>query len=232
MMLAQNLGSRAPMLQAGAARVPFVSMQYSKYQEDGEEVKVGFTSSEYSSRLSEDIGNRGESIGGWDGATGGTKNTVNDLIGAYSLTGIVYDPLNLAEKYDIDWMREAEIKHGRVTMLAIVGFLANDAGLKFPGEAFQGISSTDAHDAMVESGHMWGLLAFVGTSELFHASVIVPKLDTTWPEGWKHGDYNIDPFKIASPFTREAEIKHSRLAMLAFGGLVTQAGLGYAPFAS
>ena len=90
---------------------------------------------------------------------------VENMIGKYSVKGTVYDPLGLADKYDVNWLREAEIKHGRVCMLAFVGWIANDAGFKFPGEAFQGISSLEAHDAMVKSGHMWALLAFVGACE-------------------------------------------------------------------
>lgn len=151
---------------------------------------------------------------------------VNKMIGKYSVKPAVFDPLNLASRYDNNWLREAELKHGRVCMLAIVGFLANDAGLKFPGEVFQGVSSVDAHDKMVESGHMWGLLAAVGACELVHMSVIVPKLDGDW-EDWQPGNYGLDPARIATDYTREAELKHSRLAMIGFGGLVTQAALGY-----
>jgi hypothetical protein len=138
----------------------------------------------------------------------------------------VFDPLNLASKYDVNWLREAELKHGRVTMLATVGFIANDLGLKFPAERFQGISSVDAHDAMVKSGDMWALLGVVGLCELVHMSKIVPRLDGDWA-GWEPGNYGIDPWGWASDSTREAELKHSRLAMIAFGGLVTQSALGY-----
>lgn len=73
-------------------------------------------------------------------------------IGKYSVKGTIYDPLNLASTYDNNWLREAEIKHGRVCMLAFAGYVANDAGIKFPGKAFEGLSSIEAHDAMVKSG--------------------------------------------------------------------------------
>jgi hypothetical protein len=156
-----------------------------------------------------------------------------NLIGTYqwkdSSGNKIFDPLNLASKYDINWLREAELKHGRVTMLATVGFLANDAGLKFPYERFQGISSVDAHDKMVETGDMWTLLFVVGTCELAHASKIISRLDGDWA-GWEPGNYGIDPLNWASDATREAELKHSRLAMMAFGGLVTQSALGYSVF--
>jgi hypothetical protein len=158
------------------------------------------------------------------------RGDVNKMIGTYqwSINGSskVFDPLNLASKYDVNWLREAELKHGRVTMLATVGFLANDLGLKFPQDRFQGLSSVDAHDAMVQTGDMWYLLAFVGTCELIHASKIIPRLDGDWGD-WEPGNYGIDPMKWANDDTREAEIKHSRLAMIAFGGLVTQSALGY-----
>ena len=113
-------------------------------------------------------------------------------------TGEIFDPLDLASKYDVNWLREAELKHGRVCMLAFVGFLANDAGLKFPGEVFQGVSSVDAHDAMAKSGHMWALLACVGACELVHMSVVVPKLDGDWGSH-EPGNYGIDPFKLDTP---------------------------------
>jgi len=158
------------------------------------------------------------------------RGDINKMIGTYqwadSKGNKVFDPLNLASKYDVNWLREAELKHGRVTMLAIVGFLANDLGLKFPAERFQGISSVDAHDAMVKTGDMWALLGVVGICELVHMSKIVPRLDGDWA-GWEPGNYGIDPWGWASDKTREQELKHSRLAMIAFGGLVTQSALGY-----
>jgi hypothetical protein len=34
-----------------------------------------------------------------------------------------FDPIGFAEMYDIKWMAEAELKHCRVAMLAVVGWL-------------------------------------------------------------------------------------------------------------
>ena len=36
--------------------------------------------------------------------------SVDEMIGKYSVKDTVFDPLNLAESYDINWLREAELK--------------------------------------------------------------------------------------------------------------------------
>ena len=69
-----------------------------------------------------------------------------------SLPSIADDPLNLQSTFDNNWLREAELKHGRVCMLAIVGFLSVDAGFKFPGKAFEGVSSITSRLPMARAG--------------------------------------------------------------------------------
>ena len=135
---------------------------------------------------------------------------IEDMIGKYSVKDIVWDPLNLATKYDINWMREAELKHGRMCMMGVSGFLAVDGGIRFPGAAFEGISAIDAHDKMVESGHMWALLFAVSACELRHFFKVVPLLDTDWA-GVEPGNYGIDPFNMDTPQRRMSELKNGRL---------------------
>lgn len=53
----------------------------------------------------------------------------------------------------IDWMREAEVKHGRIAMLAVVGWIAVDLGLRFPGEVYSAVPNSFAgHLAAVDNG--------------------------------------------------------------------------------
>ena len=50
-----------------------------------------------------------------------------------------FDPMGFAEIMDIKWMREAEIKHGRVSMLAIIGYTYPEMPWfqqAFPGDAY------------------------------------------------------------------------------------------------
>jgi uncharacterized membrane protein len=68
-----------------------------------------------------------------------------------------FDPLMLANKQTVGWMREAELKHGRVCMLATLGWVAVDLGFHFPGDTFSGLTSLAAHDATVKSGDMFRL---------------------------------------------------------------------------
>ena len=62
----------------------------------------------------------------------------------------------------------AEVKHGRICMLAWLGFVAVDNGARiYPlPEAYKGLTSVTAHDALVENGAMGQILLFVGLAEM------------------------------------------------------------------
>lgn len=65
--------------------------------------------------------------------------SIEDLPGAGPETGgKVWDPLGLSDmcpygSENFEWMRTAEIKHGRTCMAASVGYLISEAGITFPG---------------------------------------------------------------------------------------------------
>ncbi len=140
------------------------------------------------------------------------------------------EPLVRTPIRTIDWMREAEVKHGRIAMLAVVGWLAVDAGVRFPGagEAYTSIpGSLAAHEAAVSNGSMAVLLNLVAVLELMNGAAI---FDQSRGSGRAAGDFSFDPLgfgKDAKSKERYAtsEIKNGRLAMLAFSGIVTQAAL-------
>ena len=139
-----------------------------------------------------------------------------------------FDPLRLSEKVDIRWLREAELKHGRIAMLAVVGFIVPDAGLWSLDNGIN-VPSIYAHDACVASGPYGGQLGQV----LLFVSVI--ELLVGLPAVWfmmfggerKPGDFAFDPLGLRGSTSDEAmevkELKHGRLAMLSFGAIITQA---------
>merc|ERR1719384_1239492 len=58
-----------------------------------------------------------------------------DALGAQAPLGF-WDPLGMVADGDqarFDYLRSQEIKHGRVAMLAVVGYLTTAAGIRFPG---------------------------------------------------------------------------------------------------
>merc|ERR1719502_1687266 len=134
-----------------------------------------------------------------------------------------FDPLGFSEILPMDWLREAELKHCRVAMLAFVGFLFTDF-YTLPGYEF---TTLEAHDACVANGSMSQILLWVGLLEVFSFIAIDQMLRGS---GREPGDFGFDPLgMISDPEKKEMmqmkELANGRLAMFAFGGAVTQAVL-------
>ena len=57
--------------------------------------------------------------------------------------GEIWDPLGFTDTVSDEalmWFRHAELKHGRASMLASVGYLVGAAGITFPGEIAKGVT--------------------------------------------------------------------------------------------
>lgn len=69
-----------------------------------------------------------------------------------------FDPLKFSEKSPewVPFFREAELKHGRIAMLATLGYIVADF-IKLPGDVHQ-VSSLQAHNTAVTSGAMVQIL--------------------------------------------------------------------------
>jgi len=143
-----------------------------------------------------------------------------------------FDPLDFCNNFPehLPWYREAEVKHGRVAMLAYVGLLVPDFA-RFPDAIFhqKGTDVITAHSILLSAGFgkgpMWWLLMFCGLAEALRVWQLgvdfeLLTLDTA-------GDYAMgEPFfqdEDEISILKTQELKHGRLAMIAFGGAITQA---------
>lgn len=135
------------------------------------------------------------------------------------------------------WMREAELKNGRVAMLAVVGWIATDFGIRFPADTFSTSSIPSAylaHNALVEQGTMTFMLLAIGFVEICSGAVLVQvskgEVDREAGDFDFTGGFlnNKSPEFIKDMKTKE--INNGRLAMLAFGGIATQTALGSTAF--
>ena len=109
-------------------------------------------------------------------------------------------------------------------MLAFVGYLATDGGIYAPGAPH--VSSFEAHDVTVKTGHMLLLLIAIAIPEGLAYTAIAEMM--SGESDRKPGDYGIgwryckpDDLKTQEKY-KLAEITHCRAAMLGFAGVVTQ----------
>lgn len=147
-----------------------------------------------------------------------------------------FDPFRFSDFVPMDFLREAELKHGRMCQLAVLGFGAVDAGFRiYPlPEAYQGLTSVTAHDALVEQGAMSQIFLWMGLAEIIGS---VALMQTLQGSGRAAGDFGLDPVGFLKGKSEAEvdemklkEITHCRLAMMAFSGMVTQAVLTQGPF--
>ena len=108
-----------------------------------------------------------------------------------------FDPLGFSTAFEpyfpLSYLREAEIKHGRVCMLAWLGYVLVDAGFRAPGAGALGdVNSYTAHDAAVTSGHMWFLLLACGVFEICS----IPAIQESMAGKRVPGDFAWDPLKV------------------------------------
>jgi len=151
-----------------------------------------------------------------------------------------FDPLQLSHgktESQLKKYREAEIKHGRIAMLACIGFLAGESPLSYGGES-DCLSIYQFQLANSNFHFFWlVLLFFIGVVE---GDGIIrgwesPSTTFSRPNGlaelrsdYDPGDLGFDPLRL-SPYDDEArveylnyELQHGRLAMIGIVGMIVQ----------
>ena len=88
-----------------------------------------------------------------------------------------FDPVGFAEIMDIKWMREAEIKHGRVAMLATIGYTYPEMpwfAQAFPGDAYS--HSNPIKAALAVPPEAWAqVVLFCGASPASEIRASAPR---------------------------------------------------------
>jgi hypothetical protein len=164
--------------------------------------------------------------------------SADDLPGALEPMGF-FDPLGFAAKADektLKRYREAEVTHGRVAMLATVGFLV---GEKVEGSSFLFDASIHGpaitHLSQVPGGFWAILLTIIGAAETKRAEVgwVDPSdVPVAQPgllrDDYSPGDIGFDPLGLRPSDPEEynimatKELQNGRLAMLAAAGFMAQ----------
>jgi len=144
-----------------------------------------------------------------------------------------FDPMGLSEiQTDLKYARWAEIKHGRISMLAILGMITQEygplnSGWHVPGEQF---TETDPFAAIAKVG-------FAGNFQIFLAIGMIElgNFSKHYGEGTP-GDIGWDFIGLTKGLSpeefkrrQEQEIIHCRLAMIAIVGASVQTLLFHQP---
>lgn len=169
-------------------------------------------------------------------ATTTSLSAFEDALGAQPPLGF-FDPLGLVADGDqekFDRLRYVEIKHGRICMLGVVGYLVNAAGIYLPGDIdYSGTKFSDlgygwdASTAVPVAGALQ-VFAFVGFLELF----VMKDIEGTGNEfvgDFRNGalDFGWDTFDEETKINKRAiELNQGRAAQMGLLALMVHDKLG------
>jgi len=134
-----------------------------------------------------------------------------------------FDPLGFSDTFDMKWLREAELKHGRVSMLATVGFVVQQY-VAFPG--FPQVEDSLAGFYAAPPGAWATLIFLVGYIESSSYGGKITMLDMFADTDREPGNFNFGSDKLDGKTEAEVkdlklkELNNGRLAMMAIGGMV------------
>ena len=164
--------------------------------------------------------------------------SVETMPGALAPVGF-FDPLGFAANADENTLkryREAEVTHGRVAMLAVIGFLVGEAveGSSFLFDA-QISGPAISHFEQIPNGWDALIVTLIGAAEAQRAQIgWVDPVNTQYDQpgqlrdDYYPGDIGFDPLGIRPEDPAELdemitkELQNGRLAMLAAAGFLAQ----------
>mmetsp|Transcript_22557 Transcript_22557/g.59928 ORF Transcript_22557/g.59928 Transcript_22557/m.59928 type:complete len:241 (-) Transcript_22557:99-821(-) len=141
-----------------------------------------------------------------------------------SMVGDVgFDPLNISSYLNIKWLREAELKHCRICMLAVLGLFAQEL-VQFPMYKGAPTLVTQSHDFFAKTGTLGQIAIWASFFEIMTTPAVLQMLAGS---DRKPGEFCFDPLNFSkSPEAAKRyelnELKNGRLAMIAVGGIIHQ----------
>ncbi|CAM9990300.1 unnamed protein product [Ectocarpus sp. 12 AP-2014] len=141
------------------------------------------------------------------------ENLTGELVG-----DVGFDPLNFSEEGDLAKYRRAELKHGRVAMLGVVGAIWQEFNV-LPGLGYT--PTKNLFQAVADAPWLAVLqvVVFVGIFDLQSTKYDIE-------QGRVPGDIGFDPLKLSKDGINEkwalSELKHGRLAMWAMAAILVQ----------
>merc|ERR1712079_198781 len=171
----------------------------------------------------------GSAWGDWDLYVDSPLRAFESELGVQAPVGF-WDPLGLAKDGDVDTFkrrRETELKHGRISMLAAMGYMTPEITGKFPGmlSPTQELAFSDIPNGLAAvskvPGAGWAQIA------AYAAYCEVSGINNRPSE--EPGDFGWKVLTSADPEEKKtklpAEIANGRLAMMAIIGMFFQDGL-------
>jgi len=135
-----------------------------------------------------------------------------------------FDPFSFSEYFDMKWLRESEIKHGRSSMLATVGFVVQEFST-IPG--YEHVDDSNMAPTVVGASAMLQIVFWMGVLEFWSNKGNVT-METMFSDPAREpGNLGFDPMGLAVGKSEDEmndmklkEIMNGRLAMLAIGGMI------------
>jgi hypothetical protein len=142
-----------------------------------------------------------------------TVSPYEQELGVIAPTGF-FDPFRLSSKIDqekFDTYRLAELKHGRVAQLAILGYLVQEIS-RFPGQLAFGLNFADVPNGV----DAINVVPAIGWAQILLAVGLVETKGTL-------GDFAQGQLNLPDDILQKrllAELQHGRIAMLGFAELI------------
>ncbi|CDF40148.1 unnamed protein product [Chondrus crispus] len=138
-----------------------------------------------------------------------------------------FDPLNISDYLNVKFLQEAEIKHCRVCLLAILGMIVAEV-YQFPWYKEYPHLVIDRHNWGVTNGSMLQLLIWISFWEIMTTPATIQMVNGQSDR--EPGYFGFDPLGLGKNPDKLAtykvnEIKNGRLAMIAVSGAIHHAAI-------